>query len=474
MPGGGGLVGSSGTDRADFRAFVGFFVAAGLVNATIAALLMCRLPESHAPSPLRLMVRAAMYVLAAAGAGVFGAWFYWRRSSSAYRFASPIAFREFALVCAGGWVWVPAAVLLSAQDSRATAFIGILCGAILGVGLGKAIGQDENSDSVLHLADQKQIFAATLERVPGEPHGYVIAACLYAAGFAQHDRENLLAGLLCAVAAFVFAWKGGQPRQVSASRVRGDAGKRLAWAGPLAVLLTAWSLLLGVAHRNASVNAAFAAGEDGGRSHPTTQPTLGAGGFESLILWPFPPKKQIIPPIPAPQNFLGLEKSRPLTIRFDGAYWYFQPPDTQPGRTAHQAHGSPMSANIQSVNTFPLMMEAHQRLIGPVRLSRCGEIDVEIQNRDNLRGALSLALQLSDSQFPNRAGLYLGKKEIESSLPGFFSYKTAPVFETLRFAIPATTSIRKFDEITVMLLPEIEHSMMGPKIAIEQFELFPR
>jgi hypothetical protein len=35
-------------------------------------------------------------------------------------------------------------------------------------------------------------------------------------------------------------------------------------------------------------------------------------------------------------------------------------------------------------------------------------------------------------------------------------------------------SLRKFDEITVMLLPDFEHSTIGPKIAIEQFELFPR
>lgn len=119
-------------------------------------------------------------------------------------------------------------------------------------------------------------------------------------------------------------------------------------------------------------------------------------------------------------------------------------------------------------------MEAHQQLIGPVRLARCGEIDVEIQNRDNLHGALSMAIQLSDSQFPNRPSLYLGKKEIETILPGFFSYKTAPAFEMIRFAIPATAPIRKFDEITVMLLPEVERSMVGPRIAIERFELFPR
>jgi len=119
-------------------------------------------------------------------------------------------------------------------------------------------------------------------------------------------------------------------------------------------------------------------------------------------------------------------------------------------------------------------MEAHQRLIGPVRLSRCGEIDVEIENRDNLHGALSLGLLLGDSSLPNKPTLYLGQKEIQTSMPGFFYYKTAPVLETLRFALPAAGALRKFDEITVLLLPETEHSTVGPRIAIEQFELQPR
>jgi hypothetical protein len=42
------------------------------------------------------------------------------------------------------------------------------------------------------------------------------------------------------------------------------------------------------------------------------------------------------------------------------------------------------------------------------------------------------------------------------------------------FCNSATEAMRKFDEITVMLLPDVEHFMVGPKIAIEQFELQPR
>jgi hypothetical protein len=52
--------------------------------------------------------------------------------------------------------------------------------------------------------------------------------------------------------------------------------------------------------------------------------------------------------------------------------------------------------------------------------------------------------------------------------------KTAPTHETLRFLVPEDARIRSFNEITVMLLPDIEHTFIGPKIAIEQFQLLSR
>ncbi len=478
MPGA-ALPALSAADSADARTFVGFFVSAGLVNAAIAAILLCRLPDSPSPSLLALLARAAFYVLVSAAAGVAGAYLYWRRSAISLRASVPISFADFSRTCAAGWVWLPAAVLLSSQDSRATAIIGLLCGAALGAGLRKGIALPESPGRQPAFARDREMFAATLERVPPEPQGYLIASCVYAAAYAQHDGARLVAALLGGTGAFLFAWNWSQPARNPGQRSSRDAGWRLARASGLAILFTAWALLLGVAHRNASGNAAFAA--DAGNARDSNahrgkkgEVVSGPGGFESVILWPFPPKRQIIPPLPEPRNFLGPDRSRPMVIRFDGAYWYFQPPDTGPGRTAHQAHGSPLSVNIQSSNEFPLIMEAHQPLIGPVRLSRCAEIDVEIQNRDNLQGVVSLALMLGDSAFPNKPPLYLGKKVIETTMAGFFSYKAAPVLETLRFAIPRTAELRKFDQITVMLLPEIEHSMVGAKIAIQQFELQPR
>jgi hypothetical protein len=42
------------------------------------------------------------------------------------------------------------------------------------------------------------------------------------------------------------------------------------------------------------------------------------------------------------------------------------------------------------------------------------------------------------------------------------------------FAIPAATKVRAFDEISVMMLPDSGHQQVGPRVAIEQFEVVPR
>ena len=60
-----------------------------------------------------------------------------------------------------------------------------------------------------------------------------------------------------------------------------------------------------------------------------------------------------------------------------------QPPNKIPGPTAHQAHGTPLGYEIESINSTPLMMEAHQTLGMAIPIARCREIQVEIENRDN-------------------------------------------------------------------------------------------
>jgi hypothetical protein len=310
----------------------------------------------------------------------------------------------------------------------------------------------------------------------------VITFLLYAGGCALAIRLNLTAAALLALCAFLFVWKQtfAPNHDLDRKREYRRAALRLACAAIPAVLVTVWALLDGEAHRNrmAEMNAALAASNETASEHMhrktnSQSSAYGLGGYESLILWPVPEKKQIVPPLPE-ISFLAPGTTQPLVIPFNGQYWYVQSPNKIPGPTAHQAHGTPIGDEIASINSMPLIMDAHQTLGASIRITRCREIQVEIENRDNRIGVIALAVLLTDTASPKNPTLYLGQHSIVSTELEHFSYKSVSVFETLRFSVPASAKMRRFDEITVMMLPDIEHAFIGPKIAIKQFKLFPR
>ncbi len=473
-----------GAEARSIRGPIALFAGAGLLNSLIVAILLCRLPESHFPSVAAVLVRAGVYVSLGALAGVAGAWFYWKRSSAVYRLLPAVSFRLFALICAASWIWVPAAVLLQQQDSPAAAGIAALGAVILAIGLRKTIPAPAGSASSSFPLDgafdsfaSQELFAATLAVPERRFQGYVVAVCIYTAAWSLRDRSTATASALLAVAAFVFAWEFILPpaRRFAYWENRRAALRLVRIAVP-AILVTAWALLDGVAHRNQLAAGAGIAGDNDRTKHVANVPTPASAlaGYESIILWPYLEKKQIVPPVRVRSPLFGPGTWHPLVIRFDGPYLYFQP-GHRPESDGHQAHGSPLSVKIESANSRPLIIEAHQTLSTPIPLARCREIDVEIRNRDNEPGAIALAVLLKDSSAPRKSSsLYLGQRPIESTQPDRFAVKTSPVYETLRFEVPTHADIRKFDEITVMVLPDPERSFVGPKIAIEQFQIDPR
>jgi hypothetical protein len=197
-------------------------------------------------------------------------------------------------------------------------------------------------------------------------------------------------------------------------------------------------------------------------------------GYESIILWPVPEKKQIVAPIPAPSNLLEPGSKKPLVIRFDGPYWYYQPPEKAPSKEAHQAQGSPLAIDIQAENFISLTMEAHQALGNAIPLGRCREIEVEVLNRDNRRGLVSVGVLLTDSKAQGRPTIYLGQQPVVSSEAEHFAVKTSPVSEVLRFVVPESGKVRRFDEINVMFFPDGANFGKGPKMAVGEFQLEPR
>jgi hypothetical protein len=208
----------------------------------------------------------------------------------------------------------------------------------------------------------------------------------------------------------------------------------------------------------------------GGSGHPSW-----LAGYNSIVLWPIQPKDQIVAPVSRTLSPIAAHLQKPLVIHFDGAYWYYQAPEHEPGPNATVAHGDPLDKDIRSIGFVPLKMEAHQKLAQPVLLSCCGQVRVDVENYDNHPGEIAVEVLLTDSAAPKRGQtLYLGQQPILSSQPSRFAQKQDPVGETLNFDIPIQSPIRKFDEITVVFSSSFSRVQLGSKVAIDDFELMPR
>lgn len=471
---------TASVDSFAVKRFFGFVVTAGLMNALIAAFCLCRLPESHTPGLGALLTRAAMYVAVGAVAGTAGAWIYWNNPASPFRDGAPTPFRLFAVTCAAGWVWMPAMVIFYEQITPVTAGVAAIGAFVLASGL-RRVPVELPPAPVRWPAEwpeKDELFADSLLRKHWDGNGLLIAVAIYLAGYAIVGRSFMAASLLLGLAAFLFGWKRTVRPEWTGQTNRSlrRAVVRLALIVLPAVLVTGWALLDGVAHRNRVMadSAAHAAeGVSGAEQKAAKQNTArGLGGYESVILWPYPAKKEIAAPLPAQTGVLAPGTTRPLTLRFDGPYWYLQPPDTKPGPGAHQAHGTPLGVRIEATNSLPLVMEARQRLGEEIPLARCREIQVDVENRDEHPGTIGVALLVEDSVAPGKTELYVGRQEIVTGKQG------ASGLQTFRFDVPERApgqlELRRFDEVTVMLLPETVHAQIGPRVAVREFRLYPR
>jgi hypothetical protein len=460
-----------------------FMIGAGLLNALIAGVLLCRLPEAHHPTLSSVTVRAALYVVIGAIAGVMGTYVYWNYPSSRLREDPPVPFSLFALICAAGWVWIPAMVLFSEQVSAMCAWVAMIASLLLSGEMRRMaylVFSPHQSLAAAAPAQERPLFAESLYRPPSDPYGFVITFCLYGAGWGFADRSNTTAAVLLALGACVFRLRSTvvpRPHFHEAREYR-RAALRLAAIGLPAVLITIWALLDGVAYRNrlAGIDAAgnVTGSNQHGRSHADSKsPAHGGSGYESVVLWPYLPKKRIVAPVEE-SPLLAPGTHEPAIIRFDGQYWYLQPPDEHPGPRTHQAQGTPLDVHIASSNSFPLIMQAHEFLRSRIRLAHCREIRVKIDDRDNETGFISMAVWLKDSSLAGAPAVYLGQQTIRGPGDAVVTGKSAGTEELLVFAVPAGAKIRSFDEITVVLLPDTGHRQVGPRIAIEQFELVPQ
>jgi len=472
----------SNLDTVSASRFLALTVGAGLINSMIASFLFCRLPEARTLNLVSVCTRAILDVTICALAGVTGSWFYWNNSSSPFRGRSPLPFSLLAITCTAAWVWIPCMVLFSEQISAMTAFVAMIGAAVLALGLesvARAVFAPSSQAASLWEYNNAGLFAESLYRPAVDLRGYGIAIAVYAAGWALASHSNYTAALLLAFSTFLFVWeKSARPDRPYEKRgeYRRSVLRLICVIFP-AVLVTMWALLDGFNHRNPALAAQAAerstsAGDKKQKKHGGS--SRGLSGYESIILWPVSENRQIVAPLPAGINLLARGAKRPLVLRFTGAYWYFQPPDKQPGPRALQTHGTPLAASIHANNTSPLLMEAHQNLSASIRLAACREIQVAIQNRDNLSGPVAMAVLLADSSAPGKPAVYLGQQPLLTS--GLPNASAGSVVEqqTLRFFVPAHADIRQFNAVTVMFFPETGSFRTAPQLAIDQFSLIPR
>ncbi len=198
--------------------------------------------------------------------------------------------------------------------------------------------------------------------------------------------------------------------------------------------------------------------------------------YPGIVLWPKrQPANKLITPVPVAidTTFTQGRRSAPLSIPFDGVYWFSRWPEKHPTRKAHVAHGSPEEYNIRSVGDRPLVSQARQNLGSLIDLGCCSEIRIAIENADRYPGSVSLELILRNTTLPGKPSLSLGMVRVSSAPPRNPS-PGKPIDETLAFAIPVKHAIDQFDEITVVFRLRMDRSLVAARMRIERFVLIPR
>jgi hypothetical protein len=452
---------------------------AGLVPSAIAVYLDCSLPPIHDLSWLTLFLRSAAYVSLAALVSLAGFWSFWGFFTIKPSFQPTILSFGTCEIS----MFFPATSLLFSQHSW-WVFVILVCMSTSAALCLRALFPLEEQLT--------QVYSTIIFRGLA-PDRTNLRGTLLLSFFIECSILFLLFGhifftcVLLSISFFLMGWR----LDFHLDKIRRVATdirllrQRILRQYLVAVLITAltlipflrgeswakgFSLVLGsgsiMQERTARAQRLAAVGED--------------DSFVGIILLPPPQKKaEIVLPKPHADWIGTWTESQPLVIPFDGPYWYFKPPEREPGLRAHVVRGKSTDANIHSTDRRPIVMEAHQFLGTAIDRSCCREIQVAITNADTSPGRISLGVSLVNSTLPNPSLIKgqaetLGVKVIQSSEPEHFSMKRSPVEEVLTFPIPPGGKIPQFDQIRVLFLPAPERSSGAAKVAIRNFRFVPR
>jgi hypothetical protein len=448
-------------------------VVTGYLAAALVTSLSCRLPNSHTLSWTTIFLSSIKLIILPAVGGALGLsipWFFLKtKPSFRLSFLSKSA--------AVGWIFFPCITLLYRQQSPWMFLVLTVATVAAALSLRRLFPSTTESGRKEHPLSQ----TAGLPSLYGLPipnfrpiRALLIAISAQAALIFAIAERRFLAGLMLTSGLSLLVWRWSASDSSATTRL---AQKRFT------ILLSAFALLFTVLALIPWV-AREAPGSSSAAAHPRKPPQAALQPTESgkptsdyigIILWPPLAKKtQVIPPIPHARSLTAGRATKPIVIPFDGPYWYFKSPNKGPGPHAHVAHGRATDVNIHSADFAPLLMEAHQHLDLPIDLACCSEIDVEIINADNRAGKISLAIRLTDGASPAKPFQVLGQRTVVSSEENPIPLNRPSVKETLRFPISRSAAIHRFDEITIVFLPEKERSRGGARVSVQSFTLIPR
>ena len=229
------------------------------------------------------------------------------------------------------------------------------------------------------------------------------------------------------------------------------------------------------------LDSTFAQPSDGTKTHvKTLQKTRIASAvdvvgpvFPGVELYPEvePHTRLVAPPLPGSKSF-GAASSDPLSIPFDGVYWFWRGPSDRPPANSVVMHGSPSARFFRSTDGDGMSMEARQNLGFMVDPKRYGAIEILFENHDPFPNTVSILLKIRNTTVPGKPILSLGIEGL--SAPASSLASGAATAQRLRFRIPSAIQIGSFDELTVSYYLKGARSDRSARIAIDRFRLVPR
>jgi hypothetical protein len=463
----------------------------GLLAAGGIAALVCGLPPFHSLSLAELIASAVARVLQVFLATAVTVWSLCAIQSRTIGFDT----RRLVMRTSLDALWFAPLVLLLRENSAWAAVVA----AVLVASVVKLFHfvrdrpQPADSEESLVLGPNRNPFRA-LESSPTfwrQASGAGAALCAQTGALAALGGYPFTGALLVGTSSAVWSWCFAT-EVAPYNRDSPSASSRTLFVAAVAIMFTAASLIRYLQYSYgirgwyiaSGYHARYAPSQGGQRGQlerektSDVSPAAASAGDPGVILWPEKrTHTQLVAPAPAIGNSLltSHRSAKPLVIPFDGVYWFFKAPDAHPPRTSRQAHGSPETLDIRSTDRRPLSMEAHENLGSMIALDCCSRIQIAIRNADHYPETVSLELVLINTSVPERPSQSLGSMMVRSTRPwSLYGEKSTPVSETLNFAIPGKTALRRFDEVRIVFRIDSARADAGPKIAIDHLVLVPR